>query len=127
MSKENISDNLVVDIVYRNKSMETVGKKTYSLDEYVKMMGLEIRRIILDVEDLVYRLQDGRQKDEWSDQAVSGFSRIRHKLLDKAGDIDRLPRNIREREESDDVEVEKASPGKEFETVEEFVRSVFNQ
>ena len=120
--------DLAVDVTYKNRDMETVSAKTYAFREYMSMKALEVRRLILDVEDLVYALQDGKQKDEWSDQAIAGFSMIRHKLLDKAGDIERLPDNIRLMSADDKPMPDAEEQGhKEFETVDEFIRDFFSK
>lgn len=49
--------------------------------------------MITDVESLVYQLT-GKPREQWDDETWSTFTRIRHKLLDKAGEIGRLPENI---------------------------------
>ena len=33
-------------------------------------------------------------KEDWSDEELAAFEKIKHKLLDKAGEIGRLPENI---------------------------------
>jgi hypothetical protein len=125
MRDEKIADNLAVDITYKNKNMETVSTKTYEFKDYMSMIGLDIRRVIMDVEDLVYRLQDGKQKDEWSDQAIAGFSRIRHKLLDKAGEVDRVADSLRRMERNENVGQAGRVGTQEFETIEDFVKNIF--
>lgn len=96
-----IADQLKVSVAYKNKSMDTVCEREYEFAEYTALLCLDVRRIILDVEDLIYQLQDGKQKGEWADSAVIGFNRIRHKLLDRAGEISRLGQNIHLQENED--------------------------
>ena len=48
----------------------------------------------MDVEDLIYQLQGGNSKEDWSDAAYAGFQQIRHKLLDRAGEIERIADSI---------------------------------
>lgn len=83
-----------VRVDYRNERMEVVSEKTYSLSDYTAMLKTDLMRIIGDVEDLCYAVNDNRCKGEWSDESWTAFCRIKHKLLDKAGDIGRLPENI---------------------------------
>jgi hypothetical protein len=52
-------------------------------------------KVISDVEDLVYTLTGGKQKAEWPDDAALIFNKVKHKLLDKCGEISRLPENLR--------------------------------
>lgn len=87
---------LCVQVVYRNKDMDPVYTKTYSLKEYTDMLRADLLRLVTDVEDLCYAANGNREKTEWSDETFEGFNKIKHKLLDKAGDIARLPENIRE-------------------------------
>lgn len=56
-------------------------------------------RVISDVEDLVYKATDGKQKHNWNDDTMIAFNSIRHKLLDKSGDIGRLPDTLKEKSE----------------------------
>lgn len=58
------------------------------------MLSLDLKRIITDVEDLVYALNGDCSKEEWSDETLAAFNKIKHKILDKAGEIGRLPENI---------------------------------
>jgi len=68
---KNIQD-IGVRVTYRNKDMQPTYTKTYSLDEYTEMLRVDLLRVVTFEE----------------------FNRIKHKLLDKAGDIGRLPQNI---------------------------------
>lgn len=57
--------------------------------------------MLADVEDLVYIANNGKGKDEWSDATWLAYQKIRHKLLDKAGAISRLPDDIWDGSEND--------------------------
>ena len=85
---------LGVKITYRNEKLEPVYERAYSLTDYTDMLRVDLLRLISDVEDLVYVATDNKGKEEWSDALWAAFYRIKHKLLDKAGDIGRLPNNI---------------------------------
>lgn len=87
-------NNLGVRVVYRNKNLVPTYTKTYSLEDYVSMFSDDLRKLISDVEDLCYEANDGKERDEWSDKTFYAFNKIKHKLLDKAGDISRLPGNL---------------------------------
>lgn len=76
--------------------MDPVYTKTYSLEEYTEMLRTDMLRLVTDVEDLCYAANNNKPKDEWSDTTFEAFNKIKHKLLDKAGDIGRLPINITE-------------------------------
>ena len=80
--------------IYRDKDMTPVYTKTYTLREYTDMIRVDLMRLISDVEDLCYEVNGNRAKEDWSDETYSAFSKIKHKLLDKAGDISRLPDNL---------------------------------
>lgn len=86
-------DDLTVKVVYLNRNLEQVNEKTYSLKDYVKSTKLELMRIIMDVEDLVYQLL-GESKDNWTKETLDAFNKIRHKILDQANAIERLPQNL---------------------------------
>ena len=83
-----------VRVTYKDKDMKPTYTKTYSLGEYTEMLRQDLLRLITDVEQLCYIANDNKQKEDWSDETFDEFCRIKHKLLDKAGDIGRLPENI---------------------------------
>ena len=81
-------------MTYRNKEMQPTYSKTYALDEYTDMLRADLMKLVSDVENLCYAANDNKPKEEWSDDTFSWFCLIKHKLLDKAGDIGRIPENI---------------------------------
>lgn len=82
-----------VNIEYKNKQLQTVNEREYDFPQYTEMLQLELMRILMDVEDAFYQLQ-GKQKDDWSPLANDLFQKIRHKLLDQANAIKRLPSTL---------------------------------
>lgn len=66
----------------------------YALNDYTDMMRNDLLRVITDIEDAFYIATGNKGKDEWSDEVWGAFTRIKHKLLDKAGDIGRLTNNL---------------------------------
>ena len=87
-------DDLKVKVVYRNKELNPTSEQVYCIQDYTDMLRLDLMRIVTDVEDLVYMANGNKNKDEWSDDTWTLFQKIRHKLLDKAGAIGRLPNDI---------------------------------
>lgn len=87
-------------IVYKNKNLEPISECEYELADYTDMVSLELKRIITDIEDLMYMENGNRSKDEWGEAEVIQFNKIKHKILDKAGEIQRLPETIFDAETS---------------------------
>ena len=87
-------DEIGVRVTYKDKDMRPTYTKTYPLCEYTDILRQDLHRLITDVENLCYIVNENKSKAEWSDQTFAEFSRIKHKLLDKAGEIGRLPDNI---------------------------------
>ena len=58
------------------------------------MLRSDLLKLITDVEDMAYKLNENKSKEQWADETWASFCRIKHKLLDKAGDIGRLPENL---------------------------------
>jgi len=85
---------LGVQVVYRNKNLDPVYSKTYTLQEYTDMLKTDLMRLITDVENLCYTVNGNKTKEEWSEETFQAFVKIKHKLLDKAGEIKRIPENI---------------------------------
>lgn len=100
-----MQEDLRVKVTYRNEKMEPVITKEYTLDCYTSSMKYELMRIITDVEDALYIAQDNKQKEDWDENVLKAFVRIRHKLLDEANAIERLPQGLqrKEVEEHDDL------------------------
>ena len=92
---------LGVRVVYCNANMQPVCEKHYDLKTYLDYMRSDLLRLITDVEDTIYQANGNAPKDEWADPVWLGFSKIKHKILDKAGDIGRLSENIYEIKEEE--------------------------
>ena len=90
-------NKLGVRVVYRDKTLKPVYTLDYTLQEYTEMLQNDLRWLVTDIENLCYEASGGKPKDQWSDRMWVAFNTIKHKLLDKAGDIGRLPRNLYER------------------------------
>lgn len=85
---------LGIRVTYRNKNMEPTYSKVYSINEYTDMLRADLLRLVTDVEELCYAANNNKPKEEWTDETFAGFSKIKHKLLDKAGDVGRIPENL---------------------------------
>ena len=83
-----------VTIEYKNKNLETVVEKEYDFIDYTEMLNLELKRILMDIEDAFYYLSGNKQKSDWPSELSEKFSKIRHKILDQANAIKRLPENL---------------------------------
>lgn len=89
-----MQSNLMVKVTYRNARLEPVSTQLYALEDYTDMLRNDLLKIISDMEDSFYIACGNKHRDEWPDELWSSFTRIKHKILDKAGDIGRLPDNI---------------------------------
>lgn len=58
------------------------------------MLRLDLLKTITDIEDLLYVTTGGKSKKEWPEDVTYAFNRIKHRILDKAGDISRLPETL---------------------------------
>lgn len=87
-------NDFTVKVSYRNKDSSDMREWTYDFKQYTEMMKRELMRIIMEVEDTIYHLQGSRSKDEWDSETMEHFQKIRHKLLDQANAIERLPQTL---------------------------------
>ena len=83
-----------VKIEYKNKDLETVVEKEYDFIDYTEMLNLELKRVLMDIEDAFYHFSGNKQKQDWPPELTERFNKIRHKLLDQANAIRRLPENL---------------------------------
>jgi len=87
-----------VKIEYKQKDengeLQTVVEKEYDFLDYTDMLNLEIKNILIDIENAFYHFEGNKQKDDWSKEGKERFKIIRHKMLDKANAIKRLPETL---------------------------------
>jgi len=83
-----------VKIEFKNENLETIVEKEYDFIQYTDMLQLELKRIIMDIEDAFYMFSGNKQKDDWDEDLKQRFRKIRHKLLDQANAIKRLPQTL---------------------------------
>lgn len=86
--------DFTVKVTYRGKDAASGKEWNYDLRQYADLMKRELVRVIMDVEDALYAAQGDKSKDEWDEETMARFQRIRHKLLDQANAIERLPQNL---------------------------------
>lgn len=84
----------IVTIQYKNKDLEPIVEKEYDFISYTEMVNASLMRCISEIEDAFYTFSGGKSKDEWSPELQESFKKIRHKLLDQANAIRRLPHNL---------------------------------
>lgn len=87
-------NDYTVNIVYKNRSLENISQKSYPFADYCQEQKLHLMHVITDVENAFYALQGDKSKDEWDSETTQMFQAIRHKLLDAANSIVRLPQNL---------------------------------
>ena len=81
--------------MYRNKDMEIVDQQDLTLEEWAALQKNRLMKLVAEAEDLAYRATDGKSKEEWPRDVMESFLRLRHRILDAAGEADRLPQNAR--------------------------------
>lgn len=85
---------ILVRVTFRDKDLKPTYTKTYTLPEYADAMRTDLQNLVGEVETLGYIANGNKPKEEWSDESFALFTRIKHKLLDKAGEIGRLTSNM---------------------------------
>lgn len=90
---ENYED-IRVRVEYKNRDMKTWSVREYELRDYTDMLRLDLMRLIGDVEDMCEAATGTPYKEDWSNTVMERFLHIKHRLLDKAGEIGRLPDNL---------------------------------
>jgi len=88
------TQEIIVKVIYRDKDLNPTYTRTYTLPEYVDSLRSDLQGLVGEVETLGYLANNNKPKEEWSDASFAAFTRIKHKLLDKAGEIGRLPSNM---------------------------------
>lgn len=83
-----------VHIVHRNEQMLPVYDEMIELSDYSDLLRNDLIKLIGTIEDMVGDLTGTPEKGEWPDETWGAFTRIKHRLLDCAGAIKRLPENL---------------------------------
>lgn len=89
-----MKENICIRVPYYNSFKELKNERIYSIEDYTSVLRSDILRIITDVEDIIYDLNGNASKEDWDAKTIDAFNHVKHKLLDKANDIGRLPENI---------------------------------
>lgn len=76
-----------IRIEYKNKDLETVGYDYFEFDLYLQKLSQDVIGVLSDIEKCL----DMHDVDYDADE---NFRYVRHKLLDLAGALKRLPDNI---------------------------------
>lgn len=84
----------IVKIEYKNQRLETVIEKEYPFDQYTGLISDELMSVITDIENAFYSFEGGKRKKEWRKESMEKFNEIKHKLLDHANSIRRLPMTL---------------------------------
>ena len=83
-----------VRVAFKNKELETVVEKEYDFLDYTTIISSDMKRIIKTIEDAFSYFNDGKPKEQWPQESFEKFAAIRHKLLDAANAVKRLPENL---------------------------------
>lgn len=75
-----MGDDMIVKVSYKDRDLNTVKEREYTLRNYASMLRVDVQKVIVDIENAMYRLSGNRTKDEWDDGTRLLFSKIRHKL-----------------------------------------------
>ena len=81
-------DNFEVIIEYKNRALETVNKRKYTLSDYLHGNSTTLKRALMDVEIAL------GPREQWTEEVSNAFQNIRSKLLDVSNALVRLPENL---------------------------------
>ena len=83
-----------VKVSFKNQELETVVEREYDFIDYTMLIDLDLKRVLKHIEDAFSYFNNGKPKEEWPQEAYDRFSYIRHKILDEANAVKRLPENL---------------------------------
>lgn len=67
------------------------------LSDWCESFRVEMFKVLGDIEALG-RMMTGQEKEDWEEEEIDAYERIRKRLLDNAGAIARMPGNLMETE-----------------------------
>lgn len=80
-----------VSIEYRDKDMNRIGEMEYSLKDYVEKQRYDMMKVLVDIEGIIYKATENKEKEEWPDDYMNMFKSVRHRIFDIANSISRIP------------------------------------
>lgn len=83
-----------VNVAYRNRETGAIEARRYPFEEYCLDIGYSLKRTLRLVEDAFQDIQNDKSKEDWSEDVLKSFQRIRGALLDNANNIERLPQTL---------------------------------
>lgn len=90
-----MKEDFTVTIKYKNERLEPVGERSFTFEQYCDYLSAELKHLILDIEDMFYNAEDGKEKEKWGGYNTFLFNKFRHKLLDCANAIERVPSQLK--------------------------------
>lgn len=92
--------DFIVRIEHKTKDGEVYLEQEYSFRDYTELVARELMGVLADIEAAFYVFEDGKPRDEWSKANLNRFNGIRHKMLDYANNVRRLPSELHHKGET---------------------------
>lgn len=84
-----------VSIEYRDKDMNKIGEMEYSLKDYVEKQRYDMMKVLVDIEGIIYKATNGKEKEEWPKEYMDMFKDVRHRIFDIANSVSRIPSTMK--------------------------------
>jgi hypothetical protein len=82
-----------VKICYKDKNLEIVNIEEYNLNDYCTLLSKRILSILFQVEEVI----DGKLN----------FRELRHHIFDVSGDVARIPENLQDEIQAENIKMKK--------------------
>lgn len=93
----NEGDNLRVQVTYKDKNLDIINIESYNLQDYCHLLSQRALSLLYQIENLL----DGELD----------FKSVRHFLFDLAGDISRLPENMLDENQGENIKMKPPEKG----------------
>ena len=86
--------DFTVKVDHINKQTGEHYSRIYPFSAYCNNASFDLKQVLYEVENLFFKLENYKNREEWSDESQEAFSKVRKKLLNNINNIARLPETL---------------------------------
>ena len=94
MKVKELNQDYTVNTEFVNKQTGERYSRVYPFEGYCQNVSHELKQVLYQVENIFYRLENHKDRSEWSEESTEEFGEIRRKLLNNINNIARLPATL---------------------------------
>lgn len=94
MRVKDLEQDYTVRTEFMNRDTGERYTRVYPLSSYCQNVSFELKQVLYEAESAFYRIENYKDRDQWSEESKDSFAKIRKKLLNHINGIARLPSEL---------------------------------